>query len=144
MKNSLTICQLHVSQVLENIPKDILLIHDMNDLLLAHSDAVYLQRTAENVLKGLASLHLMVVQDKVESKELIHNLPSSIVLAEGMTQINSVPSSIKDWNKGVCHPEAGCVSKARCLLASRFRPQLCPPFLNYIVHSRYSQANNQE
>lgn len=51
MKNSFTICQLHVSQVLENIPNDVLLIHYMNDLFLAHPDAVYLQRTAENVLK---------------------------------------------------------------------------------------------
>ena len=43
------------SQALVNILKDILLIHYMDDLLLAHSDVVYLQRTVKNVLKDLAS-----------------------------------------------------------------------------------------
>lgn len=34
-----TISQLHVSQVPENIPKDILLIHYMDDCLLAYLEA---------------------------------------------------------------------------------------------------------
>lgn len=42
MKNNLTICQLYVSWALVHITKDILLIHYMNDLLLAHLDVVYL------------------------------------------------------------------------------------------------------
>lgn len=61
IKNNLTICQLYVSQSLVNIPKDVLLIHYMDELLLAYLDTVYLQRTAKKVLKDLVSLHLMVV-----------------------------------------------------------------------------------
>lgn len=38
----------------------------MNDLLKAQPDAIYLQRTAKKVLKGLVSLHLMVAPDKVQ------------------------------------------------------------------------------
>ena len=38
----------------------------MDDLLPAHLDAVFLQKTAEKVLKDLMSLHLMMVPDKVQ------------------------------------------------------------------------------
>ena len=60
------ICQLYISQTLVNISMGILLIHYIDDLLLAHWDAVYLQRTTEKVLKDLMSLYLMVVTDKVQ------------------------------------------------------------------------------
>lgn len=65
IKNNLTICQLYVSQSLVNIPKVVLLIHYMDELL-ALLDTVYLQRTAKKVLKDLISLHLMVVPDEVQ------------------------------------------------------------------------------
>lgn len=41
----------YVSQALVNIPKKVLLIHRTDDLLKAHPDAVYLQRTAKNGVK---------------------------------------------------------------------------------------------
>lgn len=67
MKNIPKIFRLYVSQTLVKIPKDDLLIHYMEDLLLAHPDATYLQRTSEKVLKDLESLYLMVVTDKAQT-----------------------------------------------------------------------------
>lgn len=67
MKNIPKIFRLYVSQTLVKIPNDDPLIHYMEDLLLAHPDATYLQRTSEKVLKDLESLYLMVVTDKAQT-----------------------------------------------------------------------------
>lgn len=66
MKNSPTICQLYISQALINVPRDVLLIQYTDDLLLAHPDAAFLQKTAKGVLEDLALLYLMVAPDKVQ------------------------------------------------------------------------------
>lgn len=70
MKNRFTTYQLYVFRAFVNIPKVILLIHYMDGLFLAHLDIVYLQKTAEKVLKCLMSLQLMVAPDKVEMVSL--------------------------------------------------------------------------
>ena len=44
---------------------DIVLIQYMHDLFLAYPGAVYLQRTAKKVFKGLTSLYLIGLPDKV-------------------------------------------------------------------------------
>lgn len=44
MKNSPWTCQLYVAYILVNVPKDIVLVYYIDDLLLTHPDLAYLQR----------------------------------------------------------------------------------------------------
>ena len=64
-KNSLSMYQVYVAQALIKVPKDVILVHYMDDLL-AHPDKKYSQNAVVLLLQGLSSLKLMVAPKKIQ------------------------------------------------------------------------------
>ena len=53
MKNSLIICQLYVAKAIQEVPKDVLVVHYMDDILLAGADEYQLHQAAQQLISAL-------------------------------------------------------------------------------------------
>ena len=67
MKNSLHTCQHYVAEALRAVPKDIVSVHYMDDIMRAPPDSSLLQGATSQLLKGLEELNPWAVPPKIQS-----------------------------------------------------------------------------
>ena len=60
MKNSPTIYQRYVAEALRAVPKDIVTVHYMDNIMLAQPDSSLLQGATSRLLKDLEELNLWI------------------------------------------------------------------------------------
>jgi len=58
MKNSLTIYQLYVVEVIQGVPKDVLIVHYMDDIMITHPSLPNLKRMSSQLLLNLEKTQL--------------------------------------------------------------------------------------
>ena len=66
MKNSLIICQLYVAKAIQEVPKDVLVVHYMDDIILAHPSLTNLERVSSQLSLNLEKLNLKVAPEKIQ------------------------------------------------------------------------------
>jgi hypothetical protein len=67
MKNSLIIFQLYVVGAIQGVPRDVLVVHYMDDIMLAHHNVPNLERVFSHLLLNLKKLNLKIDSKKIQS-----------------------------------------------------------------------------
>ena len=66
IKNILTICQLYVIGAVQGIPRDVHVVHYMDDIMIAHPSLPDLERVSSQVLLNLEKLNLNFASEKIQ------------------------------------------------------------------------------